>query len=268
MLTLGFGFFLFMMISSYTANLTTFLISKSKTQNILSVADIQLYHGKACVWPGSFELQMASLFPGLALHGIEDMAHAIADDLDQGKCLGLITAEVDAIYAIRNGRNDDSRRNCNKKVVGHNLLPIIVTWLTNARKPEIASILRWAVASMNDDVGIELLRRKYAKQAGRQCTSREIETAVDQATSVQGGATGSVNIDVELEEMRLGLRPLAGIFVVQGIFLVCAGCAHLRYRYWILPRHRAEVTATEKTEQTSQVQECNDVPVQTEGAQV
>merc|ERR1740123_1579969 len=101
--------------------------------------------------------------------------------------MAYISAEMDLQFAIRNGRKDDSRYHCNKKVVGPEIFPQQVLVLLNPRMEAQATALSYFQASRHSRAESEQDARRYILYTGKECSEEEVDDEITKKTEATAG---------------------------------------------------------------------------------
>jgi len=248
---LGFMFFVLLSISSFTANLTTFLMMRRFKTGVESITDAINFNYKICAYKELGD-EIAMMTPGLrkqlvfaglggcpallyageadaAIMAESELKLAYAGELVKRDCMGIEPGSTK--FCPGSGGELDTRRDCEIKLIDED--PLLMLAVSMPTRHDIQHKVGWSADDLK--VNLAAAQKKYKEQFPQEiddCRPPEIEAITEPMNilSLQGSTVASM------------------IFVMVGWGLMAAG----KLRTWWLLRKLAKEKGRELTEEEIQ----------------
>eukprot|EP01065_Artemidia_motanka_P032123 TRINITY_DN39173_c0_g1_i1.p1 TRINITY_DN39173_c0_g1~~TRINITY_DN39173_c0_g1_i1.p1 ORF type:complete len:656 (+),score=204.20 TRINITY_DN39173_c0_g1_i1:51-1970(+) len=185
--SLGYGFFLLVVVASFTGSTANFLIQNSQKSGVQDVAGA-VNAGMRICYAGGMEQTLLELFPQITARGVNVGDESGLEAVDAGRCEAVLTSQW--VLTDKHAAGND----CNKTLVGRPVVSFPTGYYVSA---SLAAELGWAVATKRLDGSGARVVQELTPESG--CPKTE-----DDADSVQ-----------------LEVVHMAGACLFLGVCLVC-----------------------------------------------
>lgn len=234
-LQLGFAFFILLVISTYTAELTNYLITKDYAGQIESLEEAIEARYRICI-PAFIKPTMERSNPRVANLLVESFGTLVhqLDLMDAGRCdaaiitLGVLDSAYSGVYT-----EDD--RHCNKIPVGQ---PVLTSGISLPVREELQVAFSWAV--------VEQLEKGRWAVAERRAQDKFVPPTL--CATATGGKMS--------ESSGLSLKEMSGVFIVTALAVLLSFVCYSLEKCINLPCCPASKTSRKsKLERTSKLEE-------------